>query len=92
MAATVVVTLVVVAAIGVAVAMDEAESRQGNRNITIAEENIDALVDEIVNEIEAELGLNDGGLSAQSYSASVGNILYRYVLPLVAYLILEPRS
>ncbi|MPC14755.1 hypothetical protein E2C01_007528 [Portunus trituberculatus] len=77
-----VMTLAVVAAAGMALAMEDASPRLGERNLTtVVEENLDELVDVV----EEELGLEDGDLSTliDSSTSSFGNIVYRHVLTLV---------
>ncbi|XP_045114591.1 uncharacterized protein LOC123506516 [Portunus trituberculatus] len=73
-----VMTLAVVAAAGMALAMEDASPRLGERNLTtVVEENLDELVDVV----EEELGLEDGDLSTliDSSTSSFGNIVYSTV-------------
>ena len=73
-------TLVVVAAAGTVLAMEETAPRQGERNFTtVVEDNLDKLVD-IVDE---GLGFEDGDLFNLNTrpTSSFGNIVYRHVLP-----------
>ncbi|KAK8393891.1 hypothetical protein O3P69_006910 [Scylla paramamosain] len=73
-----VVALAVVAAAGMAMAMEEASPRQDEGNLTtIVEESLDELVDAI----EEGLGLDDGDLStlADSPTSSFGNVVYSTV-------------